>query len=373
LETGAERLVAALSDLPQVGAARIVTAATYPELRLVPDPETLRHLGLTQDAVGQALQDLVPPQDRAIASLDAPGGITLDVHLAPGDTGRPAGLTPGQDLAFAALRLPGGGTFPLAALGRFDLHLSDMNIARRDGLYLRRLVVDPADAQAVRDLSRIAAQTMATLRHDLPGLTLLPQGDTTLRADMMRDLKTAAGSMILLLVATLFVLFRSLGQVLVILVSLIFSLCGGMVVLIATGLPLSLPVMIGVLLLFGIVAKNGILLIDRAQRLQGDGMPMAQALRDAARDRARPIVMTSAAMIAGMIPAALPGLEGAAFRQPLALTVIGGVAMSTVLSLVLIPAMSLIADDLGGRLSAMTARRRATAEPLGGHAPGQAT
>lgn len=362
LEAGAARLVAALSDLPQAGAARIVTAATYPELRLVPDPETLRHLGLTQEAVAQALHGLVPGPDRALARLDAGDGTSLDVHLAPGDSAVTGGLTTGQDLAFGALRLPEGGTFPLAGLGRFELHLSELDLARRDGLYLRRLVADPIDADAAGDMTRIAAQTVEALRRDLPGLTLLPQGDTTLRADMMEDLKTASGSMILLLVATLFVLFRSFGQVLVILVSLIFSLCGGMIVLIATGLPLSLPVMIGVLLLFGIVAKNGILLIDRAQRLQADGLPMAQALHDAALDRARPILMTSAAMIAGMIPAALPGLDGAAFRQPLALTVIGGVAMSTLLSLVLIPAMALIADDMGRRLSAMAARGRAAPE-----------
>jgi multidrug efflux pump subunit AcrB len=148
-----------------------------------------------------------------------------------------------------------------------------------------------------------------------------------------------------LLSATLLVLFRSAGQTMVILVSLLFSLGGGMLVLVATSLPLSLPVLIGMLLLFGIVAKNGILLIDRAQRLHRRKRTMAQALVMATRDRTRPIVMTSVAMIAGMVPAALPGLEGAAFRQPLALTVIGGVALSTLLSLLLLPAMALVAHN----------------------------
>ena len=365
LALGAATLVAGLADLPQVGPARFVTPTPYPELRLVPDAQTLRHLGLTQDDLARALQSLTPPQDRAIGQMDGPNGTGLSVYLASTQAaGRPTGQmtahvmgSPERDLAFAALRLPDGQTFPLAALGRFDLHLSDLEIIRRDGLYVQRVISDPVDHQAARNLTRVAAQSVATLAHDMPGLTILPNGDTRLRHDMMQDLKTAASSMILILIATLFVLFRSMGQVIVILASLLFSLCGGMLVLIATGLPLSLPVMIGVLLLFGIVAKNGILLIDRAQRLNRAGAPMAQALCDAALDRARPILMTSAAMIAGMAPAALPGLEGAAFRQPLALTVIGGVAMSTILSLVLTPALALIAHDLGRRLSALATLR----------------
>lgn len=173
---------------------------------------------------------------------------------------------------------------------------------------------------------------------------------------MMRDLTDAMGSGLMLLTATLLVMFRSAGQTMVILVSLLFSLAGGMGVLVATGLPLSLPVLIGMLLLFGIVAKNGILLIDRAQRLQRGKMTMAQALLRATRDRTRPILMTSLAMIAGMVPAALPGLEGAAFRQPMALTVIGGVALSTVLSLLLLPGMALLAHQAGLAARALSVR-----------------
>jgi len=180
---------------------------------------------------------------------------------------------------------------------------------------------------------------------------------------MMSDLGRALGSMLLLLVAVLYALFRSMAQVGVILVSLVFALSGGMLVLSVTGLPVSLPVLIGLILLLGIVAKNAILLIDRAQKLVARHGNMAQAVIAAASDRARPIIMTSVAMIAGMLPAALPWLEGSAFRQPLALTVIGGVAVSTLLSLVVTPVLCLMAHGAACRIAWLATRRNATPVP----------
>lgn len=373
LEAGAAALVSRLADPALAGPPRVVTSAPSPELRFTPDPDVLRQLGLTQDDIASALQTLTVARAHPLGYIDLQDGRDLAVHLDPlpealhetgFDTGLGATGRPDRDLAFTALRLPGGQTLPLAALGRFDLHLTDASLSRRDGQYLRRLSLDPASPADTREIARMARLAVADLARDLPGLTLLPDGDTRLRTDMMADLKNAMGSMLLLLVAVLFLLFRSAGQVVVILLSLLFSLCGGMLVLLATGLPISLPVVIGILLLFGIVAKNGILLIDRAQRLHQDGAEMEVALRNAALDRARPILMTSAAMIAGMAPAALPGLEGAAFRQPLALTVIAGVAVSTGLSLVLLPALSLSAHRIGARLAALLPGR---------HPPGAAT
>lgn len=359
LETGAAVLSGLLADPALAGAPRVITSAPAPELRFTPDPAVLRQLGLAQDDLALALRSLTVAPAQPLGRIDLQDGRDLAVHLDPISPASATDPDPlgasGRDLAFTALRLPSGQTVPLAALGRFDLHLTEASLSRRDGHYLRRLSIDPADPADTRDITRLVRLAVADLARDLPGLAILPDGDTRLRADMMADLRGAMGNMLLLFVAVLFLLFRAAGQVVVILISLLFSLCGGMLVLIATGLPISLPVMIGMLLLFGIVAKNGILLIDRAQRLHEQGAAMDMALRAAALDRARPILMTSAAMIAGMVPAALPGLDGAAFRQPLALTVIAGVAVSTFLSLLLVPALSLSAHRLGTRLGAIAA------------------
>ncbi|UYP69929.1 efflux RND transporter permease subunit (plasmid) [Thalassobacter stenotrophicus] len=212
----------------------------------------------------------------------------------------------------------------------------------------------PSSASEARLIKDLVETEVAELSTKLKGLTLLAAGDSSARGAMMSELGRAFGSMILLLVAVLYAFFRSAAQVAVILTSLIFALSGGMLALALTGLPISLPVLIGFILLLGIVAKNAILLVDRAQTSVERHGNMARAVISAASDRARPIIMTSFAMIAGMLPAALPWIEGSAFRQPLALTVIGGVAVSTVLSLAITPVMCFMAHQAAHQIMRIT-------------------
>jgi multidrug efflux pump subunit AcrB len=110
---------------------------------------------------------------------------------------------------------------------------------------------------------------------------------------------------------------------------------------------ISMPVVIGILMLMGIVTKNAIMLVDFAVERIAVGVPRTEALVDAGRKRARPIVMTTIAMGAGMIPSALGVGDGGEFRSPMAVGVIGGLIASTILSLVFVPAMFTVMDDLG--------------------------
>ena len=131
------------------------------------------------------------------------------------------------------------------------------------------------------------------------------------------------------------------------LVSVFFlSPAGAILALRVTGTPFSIPVFIGLLMLFGIAVKNSILLVDFIIEAQHAGVPRHVAIMDAARKRSRPIVMTTIAMIAGMVPAALATSGPGAFRHGMAVAVIGGLALSTVLSLVFVPAVYTIMDDL---------------------------
>jgi predicted RND superfamily exporter protein len=107
-----------------------------------------------------------------------------------------------------------------------------------------------------------------------------------------------------------------------------------------------MPVLIGILMLMGIVTKNAILLVDFAIEMRRHGMERVHAMVEAGRKRARPIIMTSIAMSAGMLPSALGVGEGGSFRSPMAIAVIGGIIVSTVLSLVVVPAFFLIMDDV---------------------------
>jgi len=123
---------------------------------------------------------------------------------------------------------------------------------------------------------------------------------------------------------------------------------GGVVLaLLATNNPVSMPVYIGLLMLMGIVTKNAIMLVDFAVEEVAKGVGRIEAVIDAGRKRARPIVMTTLAMVAGMIPSALAFGDGGEFRSPMAIAVIGGLLVSTVLSLVFVPSFFTVMDDIG--------------------------
>ena len=141
-----------------------------------------------------------------------------------------------------------------------------------------------------------------------------------------------------------------------ILVSLPLAIGGVAAALILTNSALSMPVLIGILMLMGIVTKNAILLIDFAIEMRNQGMTRFEAVIEAGHKRARPIVMTSIAMSAGMLPSALGVGEGGSFRAPMATAVIGGIIVSTVLSLVVVPAFFLIMDDLSRLVSRLFSR-----------------
>jgi multidrug efflux pump subunit AcrB len=116
------------------------------------------------------------------------------------------------------------------------------------------------------------------------------------------------------------------------------------------GQPLSLPVFIGLLMLFGIVAKNSILLVDFAVEMMNHGMPKDEAIREAGHKRAQPIVMTTVAMVAGMLPIALSITGDSSWRAPMGVTVIGGLIFSTLLTLLLVPAYFSIAISMESRI-----------------------
>ena len=148
-----------------------------------------------------------------------------------------------------------------------------------------------------------------------------------------------------LIYSVMVLLFKSVFKPMVILASLPLSFSGAFLALLIAGKEISMPVMIGCVLLLGIAAKNAILLVEFAIEAQQRGKNTYDALFEACRERARPIVMTTVAMSAGMIPTALGIGEGAGFRQPMAIAVIGGLISSTVLSLVLVPVVYSFVDQ----------------------------
>jgi HAE1 family hydrophobic/amphiphilic exporter-1 len=207
---------------------------------------------------------------------------------------------------------------------------------------------------------------MANVRKiQLPsGYHVSQAGETESQNEVFGNIFIALGVAVMLMYLILVVQFGSFLDPLAILISLPLSLIGVVLALIITRDTLNLMSLIGVILLMGIVAKNAILLIDFAKWAHKDrGLELREALIEAGRIRLRPILMTTLALIAGMIPVALGVGEGADFRAPLGRAVIGGVITSTVLTLIVIPTVYEILDEWRARLAARFRPRRAAIAP----------
>jgi len=186
----------------------------------------------------------------------------------------------------------------------------------------------------------------------LPIMQNLPEGVERARSGQQREenkllseFLTALISGTFLVFAVLVLLYKRLMAPFVNMGSLLLAPLGGALALHIAGHAVSMPVMIGILMLFGIVAKNSILLLDFTIEEMAKGVPKDEAIADAGHKRAQPIVMTTMAMVAGMVPTAL-SLEGdASWRAPMAVVVMGGLLLSTLLTLVLVPASFSLADS----------------------------
>ncbi|HZF99285.1 MAG TPA: efflux RND transporter permease subunit, partial [Pseudoxanthomonas sp.] len=179
-----------------------------------------------------------------------------------------------------------------------------------------------------------------------PGVVLQPAGDSEIFVEMFLGFVMAMVTGIFCVYAVLLLLFNHASQPITILIAVPLASAGAFAALLLTGTNISLPVLIGLILLIGIAVKNSILLVDYAVIAQRDhGMPRHEALLDACHKRARPVLMTTLAMGAGMLPIALGFAADSSFRAPMAIAVIGGLITSTVLSLVVVPAAYTLVDD----------------------------
>ncbi|WP_211272724.1 efflux RND transporter permease subunit [Haemophilus paracuniculus] len=212
--------------------------------------------------------------------------------------------------------------------------------------------------------------------NDLPILKNLPNGvrvpeygDAEYMNEMFEKFGLAMGFGLLMMLMVLILLFRDFLQPLTILVSLPLSIGGAVLGLLAYGAALDMSSVIGILMLMGIVTKNAILLVDFVIEKRQQGTPRYQALIQSGAERVRPIIMTTIAMVAGMIPAVFAGGAGAAFRAPMAVAVICGLIASTLLSLIFVPVVYSLMDDLRNwlapklaKLTSVTAEDKALAE-----------
>ena len=299
-------------------------------------------LGVSVGAVAQSLR----PAFAGIKTGDwvDPGGETREVRVRLDPEARRRGTDLEQmPLVLAA---PGGTptTVPLGQIAtvRQVLGPAIINHLDRDKVII---IQGNTAGRAFGNVSDEITTRVARLPRP-PGVTVSMGGQTKDQKEIFTNIFAALGVAVMLMYLILVVQFGSFLDPLAILVSLPLSLIGVMLALMVTGKTINIMSMIGVILLAGIVAKNAILLVDFAKwAREKQGMPLREALIEAGSIRLRPILMTTFALIAGMIPVALGSGEGSQFRSPLGVAVIGGTITSTVLTLIVIPTFYEIMDE----------------------------
>jgi hydrophobe/amphiphile efflux-1 (HAE1) family protein len=327
--------------------ANVVSTAELdrPELRVVPVTDIAAELGVSTEAISEAVRIATIGDIGAnLAKFDVgERQVPIRVQLeerARGDR---------QLLEGLKVATTSGATVPLSAVARFELGQGPTAIDRYDRM--RRVLIGadlvgnaPLGEAVERVLALPAAKTLPA------GVELKQFGDAEIMGEVFESFAKAMGAGIMMVYAVLVLLFGSFLQPITILFSLPLSIGGAIVALAITGQPVSLPVVIGILMLMGIVTKNAIMLVDFAIEEMRRGIPRAEAIVDAGRKRARPIVMTTIAMIGGMLPSAIAAGAGGEFRAPMSIAVIGGLTSSTLLSLVFVPAVFAVMDDVGKML-----------------------
>jgi HAE1 family hydrophobic/amphiphilic exporter-1 len=359
LTSFAEQAARAAERVPGAVDVGLSTRGQKPELEVQVNRSLAGSLGIT---VGQVAQSLRP----AFAGLKAgdwvdPGGETRDVtvRLAPEARERPA------DLA----RLPlvvsaGSGGAPVTIpLGQIAAIQQGVGPAEIQHLNREKVVSVEANTQG-RPLTEVLNDMNARIGTlTLPAGVQMTQGAQAQdQAEVFTRVFIALGVAIMLMYLILVVQFGSFLDPVAILISLPLSLIGVVLALWLTKSTLNIMSLIGVILLMGIVAKNAILLIDFAKWARARGMPLREALIEAGRIRLRPIIMTTLALIAGMLPVAIGSGEGADFRAPLGRAVIGGVITSTLLTLLVIPTVYEILEGWKEALAARFFNRRGAGE-----------
>lgn len=312
-----------------------------PELRVTPRLEEAASLGVTPEAISEAVRvATIGDVGANLAKFNA-GDRLIPIRVQLEEEAR----TDMRNLAALRVTNTAGVSVPLTAVATIGFGEGPSSVDRYDRV--RRATIG-ADLKRGFELGAAQERFHEIVREvGLPdGVWIAATGDAEIQGEVVQGFITAMTTGLMIVLAVLILLFGSVFQPITILLSLPLSFGGVVIALLATNNPVSMPVYIGLLMLMGIVTKNAIMLVDFAVEEVARGTERVEALIDAGRKRARPIIMTTIAMSAGMLPSAYGVGDGGEFRSPMAVAVIGGLIVSTVLSLVFVPAFYVVMDDL---------------------------
>ena len=315
-----------------------------PELIIRPRTAEAARLNVSTDAIAQVARIATSGDIEANTPKFSEGERRLAIRVRLPDGVR-------RDLAqLGQLRVPtlSGGSTTLDAVADISYEAGPGVIQRMDRQRMAAVQADFAPGVTSGDATNAVDGTQ-TMKEIFAGEGLVKRarvGQEQAMNEMFSGIIVALLAGIALIYSVMVLLFKSVFKPMVILSSLPLSFSGAFVALLIFGKAIDMPVMIGLVLLLGIAAKNAILLVEFAIESEQRGNNVYDALFDACRERARPIVMTTVAMSAGMLPTALGLGEGAGFRTSMAIAVIGGLISSTVLSLILVPVVYTFVDSI---------------------------
>lgn len=340
LAATAQRLERELRGVGTLSNISSTASLDRPEIVVRPDWTRAAERGVTAQEVGQMVRIATSGDfDADVARLNLDNRqIFIRTRIA--DDAR------GDLAAIANLRVPGrDGLVPLESIADISVESGPSQIDRYDRQRYIRVTVDLNGMAQGEALARVNA--LPAIREMPSSVALIPAGGAEIGEEIAGGFATALIAGILCIYCVLVLLFRDFLQPLTILAAIPLSVGGAFVGLLAGGSSLDMPAMIGLVMLMGIVTKNSILLVEYTiLGITERGLSRHDALLDACHKRARPIIMTTVAMIAGMLPIALGFGADASFRQPMAFAVIGGLLTSTFLSLLIIPTVFALIDDL---------------------------
>lgn len=326
------------------GLSNVQTSAALerPELRVVPKLAEAAALGVSVSDIAQTVRiATLGDVSQNLAKFSA-GDRQVPIRVQLDERAR------GDLSTFETLkvRTAAGASVPLLSVADISFGTGPSSLNRYDRA--RRVAVE-ADLAGNTQLGEALAEVYAlpAARNMPSSIVLTESGDAEIMGEVFGGFATAMMAGVMMVLAVLVLLFANVLQPITILIALPLSVGGAFIALLLTNNAMTLPVVIGFLMLMGIVTKNAILLVDFAIESVHAGADRTTALIEAGRKRAQPIIMTTIAMAAGMMPSALGLGEGGDFRSPMAIAVIGGLLASTLLSLIFVPAVFTLMDDLG--------------------------
>ena len=358
LDKTAATLVEQMKGLPDLRAPRISADLQRPELIIKPRNDIASQLGVSTVALSQTIRiatlgDI--DQNSAKFSL-SDRQIPIRVMLAR-ESRQSLDVIRNLPVPLAT-----GGSVPLSRVADISFGAGPTSVQRRNQNFRTFVGADFAPGIVSSDADK-KINDLPIMKNLPTGVSRAPFGSQEWELEMQQNFVVALVSGTLLVFAVLVLLYHRFMSPLVNMGSLLLAPLGGLVALALVGQPISMPVFIGILMLFGIVAKNSILLIDFAIEEMARGVPKFEAIMEAGHKRAQPIVMTTVAMTAGMVPTALSLGGDGQWRSPMGTVVIGGLIVSTLLTLLIVPAGFSLADGFEKRIGPWLRSRLLTYDP----------